>query len=999
MGERAGKRRWMAVGSAMVVAASVLVTAPAAPQAPPADVPGTGAAFPRVVYDPGTEATLRYRVSREPLRTVFLNMDARASSWDDRTLGDPAINAQRDLTRAAKVRAFQYAIDRTVIGGEVAPFASAADRQAAGDFARDVLLQVYDRSRLAVPPPIGGWDRDISTSEEIVNAVETLDLLLGSGYDLGADRPVIVGRIQRVTEELHLNFVDPDSASGYTRLHQNNHRTKSGAAMALAAIVLADDIDADKARRWFDTGVGYVDDSLRYILMTGDGVYAEGTHYDSFTLQNVLPFVNAWERLLGAASWTTADGLVVPALAHHPLFARNQRWMVDITLPNGALAPIDDANVGRSSYLGALPSTIPSDILSAGRWRWANQTQPYFTDGNVELGPDAIAAYDDTVAPARPTWAPTQFYVEGGNAMFRSSWDADATMALVLGEHDTASQFGRDRDGVGRWPQSHEHAEPGSFLLHAFGEDLALDPGYLSFTTHGLVNRPEHHNVVLVDGQGPADYLNASIAWGDDPMGRPPAEGQSTIADTLDTSAADVATVVSDYRGAAVERRFLFGGDRYLVVSDQVNAYGAPGATLTWPVHGNGGETSGGTYDQGTSGGTWTYGGARLTSAIAVPGATPALTTRAGTHERPGNIQTLHTVLDASAPAAQGGAVQVLYPSRIGDTAPTVETSSGAATPWVRVTAPSDDRILTVTRPAPEATEEPTAPARAAIDGATGGRGLLSVDRRSDGTLRSAWADDATDLSAAGGPAVHVDSPGSLGLTLDPTDPQRVEVVATGSSGRITVTGLGFTPTAADGACGFEVDLSTGAVTVDVGRERRVVLRTGSPDVRPAADAGAVGRVTPGSTVRLDGSASCDGDGGTLSHRWELVSAPAGSAWSLTGATTASPSLLADVVGPYRVRLVVTDDEGNRSAEQEVLVVAGPRCGDGIDNDLDGRIDTDDIDCDGVDPAPPETTTTTTSTTTTLSPTSNPTTTTVPGPTVPGALPAEARRGSARYTG
>jgi protocatechuate 3,4-dioxygenase beta subunit len=109
--------------------------------------------------------------------------------------------------------------------------------------------------------------------------------------------------------------------------------------------------------------------------------------------------------------------------------------------------------------------------------------------------------------------------------------------------------------------------------------------------------------------------------------------------------------------------------------------------------------------------------------------------------------------------------------------------------------------------------------------------------------------------------------------------------------------------------------------------------------------------------VTLDGSASCDADGDALEHRWELVSAPAGSAWRLTSADTARPELLADRAGPYRVRLVVTDEHGIVSAEQEVLVVAGDRCADGIDNDTDGRLDTDDRDCDGVDegePPPPD---------------------------------------------
>ncbi|MCB0971979.1 MAG: heparinase II/III family protein, partial [Acidimicrobiales bacterium] len=495
----------------------------------------------------------------------------------------------------------------------------AAARDAAGDFARDVLVQIHDRSRLAVDPPVGGWDRDISTSEEIVNAATAYDLLLGAGYDLGADRAEIVRRLASVTDELRTNFVDLSTAGGVAQLHQNNHRTKSGAAMAVAAVALGGDVDDELARRWWDTGVDLVDDVQRHVLITGDGAYAEGPFYYRFTLQNLLPFLDAWERHLGTGSWTTADGLTVPFLGDRPQFARTQRWMLDLTLPDGTLAPIDDGNPGRSSYFGALPSTLPT--AAAGYWRWADTPQPLETDGNVDLGPEAIVAYDLALAPAPPTWAPTQFYVEGGNAVFRSAWSDDATMALVLGEHDTASEFGRDRTGAGRYPQSHEHAEPGAFLLEAFGERLALDPGYLSFSEHDEVNRPEHHNVVLVDGAGPADYLDASFAWADDPFGRPPAEGQATIAATLDSGSLDAATVATAYRGATIARRFLFGDDRYLVVADAIDA--DPGIELTWMVHGNGGGTSGGTFEATATGGRWTIGGGRLDAAIASTAGTP----------------------------------------------------------------------------------------------------------------------------------------------------------------------------------------------------------------------------------------------------------------------------------------------------------------------------------------------------------------------------------------
>jgi hypothetical protein len=59
------------------------------------------------------------------------------------------------------------------------------------------------------------------------------------------------------------------------------------------------------------------------------------------------------------------------------------------------------------------------------------------------------------------------------------------------------------------------------------------------------------------------------------------------------------------------------------------------------------------------------------------------------------------------------------------------------------------------------------------------------------------------------------------------------------------------------------------------------------------------------------------------------------------------PVLFADVPGPYRVRLRVTDEHGAASLESEVLVIAGPVGGDGLDNDADGLFDSDDPDADG----------------------------------------------------
>jgi hypothetical protein len=639
--------------------------------------------------------------------------------------------------------------------------------------------------------------------------------------------------------------------------------------------------------------------------------------------------------------------------------------MLDTTVPDGGMAPIDDGNPNRSFYFGALPPWLPE--TSAYYWRWAHAPQPYDTDGAVDMGADAIVTYDDTIAPAPPTWSGTQFYVEGGTATFRSGWDDQAVMALALGEHDTASEFGRDRTGAARGPQSHEHPDPGAFLLHAFGERLALDPGYLTFPTHGLVNKPQDHNTVLVDGQGPADYLLASFRWLAQPEGRPPAEGQSTITDTVDGAGLDAATGVSNHRGADLRRRFLFPDERYLVVADALaDADPADGVAhdYTWMLHGNGGGTSGGTFEPTAAGGRWTVGGARLDSALAVRGATPQLTTSDFVHERAYQEQLTHTALAATTTATEGAseAVQVLYPTRAGEAAPTLATLDVPGAAAVSLVDEAGDRRVVTAQTAPgQGTLTIPGGATGLADTTSDGH-LLVADAHLDGTLRLVWADGATSLAHSSGPRLRAPSPRALGLRLGagPTA-GTADIVAAPADGEggattartpttATVGGLPFVPRAVDGACGFAIGRD-GSVTVDLTRDGRATLRSGRGNGRPAADAGPDRRAGVGATARLDGRASCDPDGHALTPEWELVSAPAGSAWALTGADGWQPRLALDRAGPYRVRLTVTDARGAVSDEAEVTIVAGDRCADGVDDDHDGRIDTDDPDCDGTEDA------------------------------------------------
>ena len=888
--------------------------------------PGIDLARPRIPFRDGDVPALQAKVEREPYRGILKDLRRRASAADGIALDDHAIDSERQKARSAKDLAFLYAIDRTVVGRDVVPFATPADRAAVGRRVHDLLLAMYTRHRIAVPPPLGGWDRDISSSEELLQYATAYDTMLGAGWDFGADRAAIEENIVDLASEMYENYRDPDTVGGATRLHQNNHRAKSGAAMALAAIAVAeytpppgsDPRGVRDPALWLEYGLDQVDLVMRHALVTGDGAYGEGPFYLRYASQNLIPFLRAWDRLVDGADWP-ARGVVVPSLWRHPLWLRTQRWMLDMTLPDGSMAPIDDGNPGRSHYFGILP---PAPWSGAFAWRWTNAPQPLDTDGNVDLAADAIVLFDDGVLAAPPDGSPTSFWFDGGNAIFRSDWSTDAVVANVQAEHDTASEFGRDRDGRGVSPQSHENAEPGAFLMHAFGERLALDPGYLSFSEHGLVNKPEHHNLILVDGKGPVDYLTASFGWQVDLAGPPPADGQAFLSDAIDGRFADAATVRTSYglapaRRTDIERRFVFADDRYLAIFDHVASPGDTPRTFTWLLHGNGGGTSGGTFEKTPAGGRWTRPQARLDSGIAIAGGTPALAVSTGQHEVPDRVLTTHTVLAANATGDDVRAVQLLHPTRTGDAPPAIETVATSAGNALLLTDPAGDRRVLALHRAPAAPTLAAAPPGSGLAPvATDGSRVL-IDAHADGRLWLAWSEDATSLRYDGVELLRGTRPAVLGIALGAG---RAEVVVDDGSDETTVRGLAFTPTAADGACTMSV--SAGAATLGLSRERRVTLRADGGNSAPGADPGPDRFVPQGARVPLDASASCDLDGDALIASWELVEAPIGADWTLDDADGPLPSLLASDRGTYRLRLTVSDAHGAASLPHDLVIRA-----------------------------------------------------------------------------
>ena len=86
---------------------------------------------------------------------------------------------------------------------------------------------------------------------------------------------------------------------------------------------------------------------------------------------------------------------------------------------------------------------------------------------------------------------------------------------------------------------------------------------------------------------------------------------------------------------------------------------------------------------------------------------------------------------------------------------------------------------------------------------------------------------------------------------------------------------------------------------------------TATANVAPTANPGPSQNVVVGAVVSMDGSASKDSDGGSLTFKWTLIGKPNGSAATLINPTYPNPKFTADFPGNYVVSLVVNDGKAD----------------------------------------------------------------------------------------
>ncbi|MGI4740876.1 MAG: heparinase II/III domain-containing protein [Janthinobacterium lividum] len=508
-------------------------------------------------------------------------------------------------------------------------------------------------------------------SKELIDYLIAYDLLRGAG-ETAASLDASQAKLQEFAGNLYRQSTTPFFGVSFYGAVKNNHTLMTAAALGLAAVVLNDASSPDanqQPSRWAGAGLYTIDnvlwrDAQRQSDSTQVAGYAEGPYYAKYALLNCLPYFRAMGNFLPDARLPYTFGSSTRSIRNpyfDPKYDLLYEWLTAIRLPDGRLPALEDSYVDMGmpelALTGKAQYVKPMYYSKLSGTSMASEVAQ-LRDVTVDMRAAWLAAAVEPTAPAHPALA---VLPGSGNLIFRSGADSAATYLHVYGRGGLA----QSNSG------GHNQGDASSFILHAQGQLLALDPGYLSYARRAEVGQATNHNLVLVDGAGPA--LGAPGAGNAVP---------AAIEHTFQTPLLSYGEVTTAYQNASLTRKTLFVRNTYFLLADAVSA--AAPHTYTWQLHGYG--LAGGTAATGVfvgnlaaHEGTWQKNGVNLLTHVAATGSAATYSTATNPHETTYNTAENHTtLLVQQSGAAQTQFLAALYPYTT--QAPQLTTTSQAAT-------------------------------------------------------------------------------------------------------------------------------------------------------------------------------------------------------------------------------------------------------------------------------------------------------------------------------
>ncbi len=667
-------------------------------------------------------------------------------------------------SRYAKLMAFVYDVTRE--GTKKYP-----DAKDYGNKARNLLLNM-DK---------GGYS-GYEDEESLLNFAEAYDLMKGSGYDFEKERlsscgydceckriwykpweeecKICYGCEKNIKDLLRAQMKQVATTEIYNAekgtselfsdniMRKNNHHIRRYSVVGTAALVLENEEFFNNAMEG-GTTLGILGDALDLVLgvvswgldvlgfdgasqsvdsiqfdykgvnsginhqliSDTEGGWAEGPHYMEYTFLVLIPFMKAMDNADVDYSWLNVRKL--KSLID---------WSIKIRMPNGQ-RPSYDNSVPSSSYFFGGYFNNP-----LYNWDWINSDKKFYTRWDSAMQKiDAISYYDSSIGEQEPSWTPTQFLPSAGNMVFRSDWGDDAVYLMALGEHGTAFENG----------YGHEHDDVFSFILYAYGKELAIDSGYYDWNDPKNPEKAENHNVVL-------------NKYG----GRIAKEGYIKTEDSFTTGSLDYGEIKDKYDDD--ERGILFVDKKYFIIYDKLKNT----ADYIWMVHGNGLDTAG-TFkeyiDGDIKGGEWVQGDGISLLAYSVAD-TSSVNSKNYNHypEMRGDPEK-HTTLKVS--KRSDTFLSLLYPAQNGNY-PKIFKSSDLDADVLRLEKDNWEGIAFVNKNNQEIT----------IADELGGivtdalKGFVKI---TDNQVESIFADDVTKFHVGGEVLFDSDSPTTVAILFD----------------------------------------------------------------------------------------------------------------------------------------------------------------------------------------------------------------------------------------
>ena len=521
---------------------------------------------PRTLTSPVEVDVVREIIGVKPLGELFTSL------WYDVWGKMPpqengTSNGRRGRAGFAKNAAFVLLVDRGISGSEVQPL-DPAERAAIRETLLELLRTINPDVETALEYTEWQW-----RSKELIDYLCAYDMALGAGVPKDS---LVAARnlLQDFAGNLHREATLSVAGLSFFTTIKNNHALMTAAALGMAAVVLNDVGDVDPNRQpqsWIKTALWNIDnlfwrDESRRLSEPGViAGYAEGPHYLRYASLNLLPFFRSLGHVLPdgeiGVDFNGSERTIRHPF-HDPDYELLWEWIYRLRTPEGLLPPLEDTFVNEG---------FPELALTGEqKYVWPITSNKTTLQRELHSTVDMRANFLAAGIVPKQTYEPHHLVAmpEAGNLIFRLflPFPSHTLYFHMSGEH------GLPRESGG----GHNQADAGSFMLGVGGEMMALDPGYVGYDRREEVGKAANHNMILVDGDGPAigtpGAANDADAW---------------IGDTFNLDDhLGFGSVTTGYRGAKIRRDVLFLDLRTIVIADFLTS--DEEHEYTWQLHGNG---------------------------------------------------------------------------------------------------------------------------------------------------------------------------------------------------------------------------------------------------------------------------------------------------------------------------------------------------------------------------------------------------------------------------